>query len=289
LYIIFAVNPGTPYEKKRFGPDDTVSEAEKKQMEQEVNALAKDVHKMNVEVKYSVKKLRLIADELDDVWKDCKIASALGNGAGIVGGLMTISGAIATTAIVVINPLVIAGAAFGVAGACANLGANYVESSANSSGIEEADRAVANANRAINDVRKRIRLLKEGKSVARLVFCANLAVKMLGPDHQAVALITGLLTRCDRLFKVLPESAVHLISQLARKLGEATTSAAEKVGTQIGAKKAGAFIAGVNAFFIIVDTVELSFTIRDIVKKKGSRAARWLRCKADELEEIHCT
>lgn len=247
-------------------------------MEQEVNALAKDVQKMNVAAKYTAKKLRLIADDLDGVWKDCKITSAFGNGAGIVGGLLTIFASSAFTPVAI---------AFGAAGACANLGANYLESSTNSSRIQEADRAVANANRAINDVRKRIRQLKDGKSNARLVFCATLAAKMLGWDHQVVAIIKSLLSS-DLLLKFLSESTVQIASEVILKVGEATTSVVEKIGTKAGADRAGAFVAGVSVAFIILDTVELSFTVRDIVKNKGSHAARLLRCKAEEYEELQC-
>jgi len=272
-------NPGTPYEEKRFDQDDTVGQAEKKQMEQEINAFANDVQKMRIKSKYAVEKLRFIADDLDDTWKNCKIASALGNGAGIVGALMTIY--TAGTAL----PLAIAGAAFGAAGACTNLGANYVESSTNSSRIQEADRAVEDANCAINDVRERIRLLKDGKSATRLVFLADLAAKMLGHDNLAAALIKNLL-RCEMLWKVLPEFAGQHIPQLILKLGEATTSAVGKVSRKVGADKVGSFISGVSVAFIILDTVELGFTIKDIVNNKGSHAARWLRYKADELEEI---
>lgn len=66
------------------------------------------------------------------------------------------------------------------------------------------------------------------------------------------------------------------------------SSAVGKVGTKVGAKAAGEIIMGVSAAFLILDALELTFTVRDIVNNKGSDAARCLRDRADELEEIMC-
>lgn len=345
--------------------EDIVDQAEMEQMVQEVNAVAENVQEMNFAVENTIKNLRTTADYLDQVWKDCKFASAAGSSAGILGGLLTVGGGVAMVMTAgAAAPLLIAGTAFGAAGACTNLGANIVEGCINSSLIKEADGAVENANRAINNVREKIRLLKNGKSQLRLVFLAGLAARMLGPNHLVVTFIKGLL-RPDLLAKVLSESGARAVSQLALRLGvtEATTaatrglletgsrevlsigvttgarragkttvqkigtrittrvskkvgtkagarvlskagsktasnagniavkegsSAVGKVGTKVGAKAAGEIIMGVSAAFLILDALELTFTVRDIVNNKGSDAARCLRDRADELEEIMC-
>ena len=346
--------------------EDIVDQAEIERMVQEVNAVAENVREMNVAVGSTIKNLRSSADYLDQVWKDCKFASAAGSSAGILGGLLTVGGGVATVMTAgVAAPLLIAGTAFGAAGACTNLGANIVEACINSSLIREADGAVENANRAINNVREKIRLLKNGKSQARLLFVAGLAARMLGPNHLAVTFVQGLL-RPDLLCKHLSEYGTRAVSQLALKLGvtEASTvatrglletgsreavsigvtkgarragktgavtvqkiskrittrvsrkvgtkagaralskagsktasnagnvavkegsSAVGKVGTKAGAKAAGEIIMGVSAAFLILDALELGFTVRDIVNNKGSDAAQCLRDRADELEEI---
>ena len=348
--------------------EDIVDQAEIERMVQEVNDVAENVQEMNVAVETTIKDLRCTADYLDQVWKDCKFASAAGSSAGILGGLLTLGGgvAIVMTAGVagVAAPLFIAGTAIGAAGSCTNLGASIVEASINSSLIQAADGAVENANRAINNVREKIRMLKNGKNQARLLFVAGLAARMLGPNHLAVTLIQGLL-RPDLLSKVLSDYGTKAVSQLALRLGvtEAPTvatrglietssreavsigvttgarragktgavtvqkiskrittrvskkvgtragaralskagsktasnagnvvkegsNAVGNVGTKAGAKVAGEIIMGVSAAFLILDALELGFTVRDIVNNKGSDAARCLRDRADELEEV---
>ena len=345
-----------------------MNQAEMEQMVQEVNAVAEHVEGMNVAVEIAIKNLRDSADFLDQVWKDCKLASVCGSGAGILGGLLTVGGGVATIMTAgAAAPLLIAGTAFSAAGACTNLGINILEACTNNRLIEAADGAVANANRAINEVKEKIRLLKNGKSQFRLVFLAGLASRMLGADHLAVLFITS-LARPDILAKTLSASGSRAVSELALRLGvtEVTTAATRGVvetgsrealsvgvnvgarrfgktgalvarkagkrmaarasgkagtkagakvlgkagsktasnagkvavekgssavgkvanGTKIGAKSAGGLIIGVSAAFLVLDAMELTFTVRDIIKNEGSDAARCLRDRADELEAM---
>ena len=47
----------------------------------------------------------------------------------------------------------------------------------------------------------------------------------------------------------------------------------------------GQIIIGVNAAFLLWDAIDLGVTVSDLIKKKGSQAAKVLREKADLLEE----
>ena len=175
--------------------------------------------------------------------------------------------------------------------------ASAMEASNNSSKIQEADRAMENANRAIETVSERINQLKTGKSQIRLVFLAGLAIRMLGKNHLVVAIIEELLP-INLLTNVLPIAGRRAFSKASTKVaseaaGNAFAKGAEggsktagKAGAQRGAKAAGSFIVGVNAVFLILDVADLAFTVRDIVKNKGSDAARYLRAKADEYEVV---
>ena len=260
-----------------------MGQAEKEQIKQEVIAFDKDVQEMKVKVKHAVKKLRSIADELDKVWRDCKKKSAAGSSLGIMGSALSLFGSITTAGLA--TPMLIAGTVFGVTGAYTKLEANYIESCTNLSLLPEADEAVQIAYRAMDKVRGKLRMFKNGKSAAQLVFLFDIAAKILGHNDLAAGLIKDLLSPLLR--KILGDSAAGAISQVARKLGDVTTSVVSKVGTKVGADRAGAFVAGVSAVFLILDTVELSFTVRDIVKNEGSNSARCLRYRADELEELH--
>lgn len=348
---------------------EDLNQAEMQQLVEEVQEVARHVNTMNVSLEKAVRHLRNAAYYLDQVWKDCKIASAVGSGAGITGGVLTVLGGVATVMTAgAATPLLIAGTAFGVAGACTNLGTTFVEASINSAIIQEADSSVEGANRAIQEVRQRINKMKTGKSQVRLMFLAGLATTMLGKNHLVVAFIKDLL-RTNLLSKALPAvtDAARAVSALASKAGietvnalagrvlienvpkeavcvgvnvgakkfgakvgaravrrvstKASAKAAGKIGTKVGAnatgkasgvvskaagntatkegskavgkasvqggaKAAGGLIIGVSTAFIVLDVIDLAFTVRDIVNNEGSDAARVLREKANEYEAI---
>ena len=46
----------------------------------------------------------------------------------------------------------------------------------------------------------------------------------------------------------------------------------------------GQVIIGISAAFLLWDAIDLGFTISDLVKKQGSKAARTLKEKAEMLE-----
>ena len=72
-----------------------MSEAEKQQAKEDLEQLQGKTKILTFKVHATVKSLRIAADKLDDVWKDCKIAHASGVTVGIVGGILTIFGGIA--------------------------------------------------------------------------------------------------------------------------------------------------------------------------------------------------
>ena len=57
-----------------------------------------------------------------------------------------------------------------------------------------------------------------------------------------------------------------------------------KVVGQNSTRMAGRVIVGVSAAFLVWDAIDLGFTVADLVRRKGSQAAKILRDKADELE-----
>ena len=361
---------------------EDLNQAEIQQLVEEVHQVAVNVNTMNVSLEKAVRHLRKAADYLDQVWKDCKIASAVGSSAGITGSVLTVLGGVATFMTArAATPLLIAGTAIGLAGTCTNLGTTAVEACINSTIIQEADGAVEGANRSIQKVRQSINKMKTGKSQVRLLFLAGLATRMLGKNHLVVAFIKDLLST-DLLSKALPAvtDAVRTISASASKAGIETvktvagtwlienvpkeavsvgvnvgakkfgtevdttvgakavkkvsakmgaraatrvsTEAAEKIGTRVGAKATGkaasevvskaagntatkegskavgkvgfqgqakatgGLIIGVSTAFIVLDLIDLAFTVRDIFNNEGSDVARVLREKANEYEAI---
>ena len=75
----------------------------------------------------------------------------------------------------------------------------------------------------------------------------------------------------------------------AKAAGKAGAGAADDVlqaGIKAGGKLAGGFIIGISTVFLTWDIIDLGFTIRDLVEKKGSDAAKELKQKAEILENI---
>ena len=77
------------------------------------------------------------------------------------------------------------------------------------------------------------------------------------------------------------------------QVGKAGLQASDDVaqaGAQAGSKSAGKYAGKVliaaNIAFLMVDCIDLGFTIRDLVQNRGSEAANKLREKARELEDL---
>ncbi len=58
-----------------------------------------------------------------------------------------------------------------------------------------------------------------------------------------------------------------------------------KVVGQNGTRLTGQVIVGVSAAFLLWDAIDLGWTVTDLVRKKGSQAAKVLADKAEELEQ----
>lgn len=317
---------------------DPLSQEDIQQLVNQVQDVADKVNEMNLRIENTAKHLRDVANQLDNIWKDCRIASAAGLGASTVGSFLSILGGIATIMTAgAASPLLVAGVSMGAAGTLTNLGTLVVEAFLNSPILKEAEEAVQEANRAINKVKMVITGLRVAKSQIHLVFLSGLAIRMLGKDHLLVAFLKDVI-HSNVLAKVLPSvmEALPAIKGLGVGTVENAASAAQggffkatskqamsvtrtgegiaiNVGTELtvksaklvseeagntvmktgteavtktAAKKAGRFIIGANVAFFLVETMDLAFTVRDIVKNKGSDAARNLRHKANEYEAL---
>ena len=62
--------------------------------------------------------------------------------------------------------------------------------------------------------------------------------------------------------------------------------AGAKAGSKSAGKYAGKVLIAANIAFLMVDCIDLGFTVRDLVKNKGSEAAKDLRKKAKQLEDL---
>ncbi|XP_078360086.1 uncharacterized protein LOC144644465 [Oculina patagonica] len=303
---------------------ETLPKAQKEELEGELKEFAAKVEGMNLAKRNAIEHLNVTADYLDKVWRDCRIASVAGNSAGILGGVLTIGGGIAALMTAgAAAPLLIAGIAFGAAGAGTNIGTVAAEAAIHSNQLQEAEKALQGAHEFTKKVKEQIQGWKESKNTLRLCFLAELAVTLFGKNHVVVLLIKSVLVSldisADFIFKICAEAAIKTASEVATKAGAgaATITAVEtstvalvntaskalagateggtagvkagastigKTGASAGAKAAGGAIIGVSAVFLVWDAVDLGFNIRDLVEDKGCEAASYLREKAKELE-----
>ena len=162
--------------------------------------LVEDVIAMKTSLKNTVERLRELADDLDEVWRDCQRVSAVATGVGILGGVLTIAGGVLATIMTAgtAAPFLVAGAALGATAVFTNIGTSTVEAKARSDITKEAEQAVEEANRKIQQVKNQINELKKLKSKSRLLFFSWLVTIMVGKNPMEAPLLKQLLP--TRLF-----------------------------------------------------------------------------------------
>ena len=258
-----------------------------------VHEFADSVDLMKVKVDNCIKELENAADELDETWWNCTLANSIGCTLSIIGGIMTSGAAL---------PLLVAGTG-------TNLVARFVEAADESSQLQVAEKALQNANLAIEKVNQRIELLKTTKDGVHLALLVVYAVEKFGTSHCAVALLKQLLVRAAPFLanfpkvkvalttgaKLIEAAAKNVTSELATKdagakaaggVGKKLAKSGKKAVKEASAKDVGSVIKGFKVAFVIFDTIDLTFTVKDLVKNKGCDAARTLRYKADEYRAI---
>lgn len=259
---------------------DNLTEVEKQQAQNDLRDLQRKTQQITSKAKETARSLREAANKLDKVWRDCKIARASGSSAGIVGGILTIGGGIATILTAgAATPLLLAGIGVGAAGASTNLGTSIVEATINSDEIKKAEKDLQKTVDYINNVNNTIQLWLKRKDKATLLYICLLAVRTLELSDPVIKILQ------DVVLSALGLSAdiVEVTGKTALELGETSAKAVAKAGSKI----AGGVIIGVSAAFLVFDAIDLGFTVRDIVENKGSDAARFLRQKANELENLY--
>ena len=244
----------------------------------EIVDLVRDTRKMKISQQNAVTKLCQTADYLDEVWKDCRVANAVGNGAGVVGGLLTIAAGVVTVLSAGTATLIFfAGIAMGAAGAGINIATSYVEYSINSSRVEEAEKAVRDAMESAQKVMDTIERIKSTGRNGKMLFLTFLASKSLGVEVDEV--VKNLLRGMFRSFGGSLVESGETVTTLAT----ITTQAGGQVTFKMGANTLRNIMVGTSAAFVVLDALSLGFTIRDLIQGKKSEAAKRLRQKATEI------
>ena len=298
-------------------------EDEKQQDRRDLKEFQEKTEKMNSHGKKTIKSFRAAAKKLDGVWKDCKISHAVGTSFGMLGGLLTIGGGIATLLTAGgATPLLIAGLCVGGAGATTNLGTAIVEAVINSAEIKEAEKHLGETIDSVNEVNRIVQEVLMIKERARLIHIYYLAktlelgnpvvLKILRelvflsvgtPTKMVIQLTEKLIAFAQAASQACgnaatqggaqgaAKAAAQPVDDVVRATGQAGTQAADdmvqagaRAGSEAVGEVVGKVIIVVNVAFVVWDAIDLGFTIRDLVENKGSEAAKVLRQKADKLE-----
>ena len=240
----------------------------------------------------TARRFRQMADTLDFLWETCQKAQVGGTSAAILGGILTICGGIATISSAgAATPLMLTGIGFGLSGAGTKIVASFIEAAMNSNEIKKAEEEWKETINDIKNMENKLQelLKKSGKRwpsadrfldlVRRLAFNSVVAFFALKAEQaagqvsvQATANVGG---------KAVPKAGGQ---ELARA-GLNTVDDVAGAGAKTSSKALGKMIIGVSAVFLVLDAIERGFTIRDLVSKKGADAAKFLRAKAEELDQ----
>ena len=269
---------------------------DEKQDRRDLRELQEKTEKMNSHAKETIESLRAAAKKLDDVWKDCKISHAVGTSVGILGGLLTIGGGIATALTAgAATPLLIAGLCVGGAGATTNLGTAIVERLINSAEIKEAEKHLGETIDIVNEVHRIVQEVLMTKEKARLIYIYYLANTLKLGNPMVLKILRELVFLSVgtpiKMVIQLTEKVIACAQAASQASVKAATQAADDVaqegaraGSDAVGETVGKVIIAVNAALVLSDAIDLGFTIRDLVENKGSEAAKVLRQKADKLE-----
>ena len=298
-------------------------EDEKQQDRRDLKELQEKTERMNSHARETIRSLRAAAKKLDNVWRDCKTAHAVGTSVGIVGGLLSIGGGIATVMTAgTATPLLVAGLSLGGAGATTNIGAAAVEALINSAEIKKAEEQLGETMNSINEVNRIVQKILMAKETARLIYIYYLAktLKLGGPavlkilrelvffsagtPTKMVVQVAETVMACAQTVTQASakaatqggaqgagKAAAQSVDDVVRATGQAGAQAADdvvqagaKASTKAASKTVGKVVIVVNVAFVVWDAIDLGFTIRDLVENKGSEAAKVLRKKADNFE-----
>ena len=247
---------------------------------QDLKPLKKKTEKMMSNLKKAVESSRAAADKLDEVWAKYKLAHASGTSAGILGGLLTVGGGIATLMSAgAATPLLFAGVTFGLVGAGTNITAKIIESLRNSNEIAKANGDMKVALDSVAEVKNLFKDLSEKGDKSSLSFILKLAGKSVNPIWKVVAAYLSYSGGAKAASKVGRQAAREGLKEGAKKTGDDLV--------QAGGQLTGKVIIVFSAVMLVWDTIDLSFTIYDLVMNKKSEAAKELRKKADELEMLY--
>ena len=247
--------------------------------------------------------LRAVADKLDQVWWNCKLADV---GATTSTGILTIGCGIALCMTLGTAWPLLVGIALVGGGAVTNVGTSVYEAVKNSHEIKNANKLLQETFDGITEINMifQHRLNREEK--ARLPYLYDLSKNLELDDHNDHFIDLLSITLEEQGMELDHEAYVSVAAKgIAKSVSTAGTKAdvtgatrvfaqgiddVKQAGTKAGSKAGGQLpskvIIGVSAVFSMWDALDLGCTLKDLIENNGSDAAKILRTKADEVENL---
>ena len=275
------------------------------QFELEISQVCQTVTRLLEARQDTIDKLRASATYLDSVWLRCRVSRTLGTSASVLGGGLTIAGGVLTTLTAgAAAPVLIAGVATSSLGAATNIGTSVVEKIINSKQIREMNEAFDRDREVTMKFEDQLQDLRKAYKDSPYLSTLYYSIKeSIGESHLLIPVLQTILLYDDNPFHSrpggetessdrhnLPHNPSLLTSSNSAENLRFNPLDAEMVldgGKVIGQNSlrvAGQVIIGINAAFLVWDAIDLGINITDLVKKKGSEAARVLTLKAEFLE-----
>ena len=232
--------------KTNIPPDD-----EKLQYRKDWDEFKQKIEKLSSNAPKTARRLRKIAESLDEAWWEHKIKFASASFAFVIGGIITHRTGSVT------------GVGFGIAGAMVSTRARFIKDAKDLEDIKVAGKLLEETKDNFIAVRK---MIHEGSAAFQ--------------DGAKGAAKAGAQVADD----VVQVGAKTLTLEVAKNGTQFDNDVAE-AGWRTVVNSQKNLIAPLNTALLVLDTIDLGFTIMDLVQNKGSEAANDLREKAKEIED----
>ena len=272
-----------------------LSELEMEQDRKDLEEIQVKMMEMNSKFLDNANSLRGAAKKLDQVWEDCKKTRYVSTGA-VLGGILMVGGGIASLMTAgAATPFIASGISLVVGGTVANIGTVIYEQIKNSKEIKKAEDLLSKLLTGISEIDEIAQSKLGTKGENNLLYLRYLAEtqelndpiqKML--SELAEFKIKQAMDAKERLRRqkvtLVPEDFLQTVTKAPSKSNFNARSS--KAVSKVQGKSSDIVSLNGNISKIIWNTEMLGSTIRDVVENNGSKAAKILRKKVDELEKL---
>lgn len=236
-----------------------ISPGKELQCKEDYEQVEQMTSKMISDAKKTVKRLRTLADRLDETWREYQIKYAVATFVCMVGGVIVCMVGGAKKRSLIALGLTIAGIA-------ATFRAASVKDAKDFEDSKMAEKLLNETKADFMDLRRKINELAEGKEYARMIYIYQLA------ESHKVAHPRVLMMLLETIFNTMGISFNKVIPIL------------KNIGRKVGVFSYEELITVLNTSFLVLDAIDLSFTIMDLVQNKESDSAKNLRAIAKDIE-----